>query len=59
MKLSLFLGIACFFLAGMLILTATSAFMQGQLYLGLIRLGVMILDVFVGYIDLKAWKEEE
>ena len=57
MKLSLFLGLACFFVAGMLILTAISAFMSGQISLGLIRLGLMISNVFLGYIDLKAWKE--
>lgn len=57
MKLNLFLGIACFFMAGMLTLTAISAFMQGQISLGLIRFGLMISNVFLGYIDLKAWKE--
>lgn len=57
MKLNLFLGIVCFFMAGMLTLTAISAFMQGQISLGLIRIGLMISNVFLGYIDLRAWKE--
>lgn len=58
MKLSLFLGIVCFFMASILALTAISAFMQGQLCLGLMRLGLMIFGIFVGYTDLKDWKEE-
>lgn len=57
MKLGLFLSIACFFAAGMLTLSTASAFASGQLCLGLMRLGLMIFSVFVGYIDLKTWKE--
>lgn len=57
MKLSLFLGIFAFVMVGMLSLTTISAFMQGQLFLGLIRLGLLISSVFIGYIDLKDWKE--
>lgn len=57
MKLGLFLGIACFFISGMLTLGVISAFMQGQVCLGLMRLGLIISNVFLGYIDLKDWKE--